>query len=190
MKQPEENSKIMKPICLSLLVLTGTLLGARGERFRTDINPALLYYQAFLVAPEAISEADRNYLTSKKGREQKLPERFGAIVAGYDNQFRLVRQAACATVPCDWGLDVSAGPNTPDRETRISRRWPLLPLRVSNLLKRRSEGDRRPPTTRPSGLFSTGYQGRVIQGKKLSAAAARKASRRSSPAISANSRRR
>jgi hypothetical protein len=103
--------KTMKPICLSLLVLTGTLLGARGETFSTDINPALLYYQAFLVAPEPLSEADRNYLSSKKGKEQKLPERFGQIVASYDNQFLLVRQAAHATAPCDWGLDYSRGPN-------------------------------------------------------------------------------
>jgi hypothetical protein len=101
----------MKPICLSLLVLTGTLLGARGETFRTDINPALLYYRAFLVPTEPMSEADRNYLSSKKGREQKLPERFGQIVASYDNQFQLVHQAAHATVPCDWGIDLSPGPN-------------------------------------------------------------------------------
>ena len=102
----------MKPICLSLLVLTGSLLGAPGEDFRTDINPALLYYRAFLLAPNAMSDADRNYLDSKKGMEQKLPERFGSIVAGYDNQFLLVLQAARATAPCDWGIDMSAGPNT------------------------------------------------------------------------------
>ena len=104
--------KSMKPICLSLLILSGTLLVARGETFRTDINPALLYYRAFLLAPEPMSEADRNYLESGKGKEQKLPERFGRIVAGYDNEFLLVRQAAHATVPCDWGIDLSAGPNT------------------------------------------------------------------------------
>lgn len=104
--------KTMKPICLSLLVLTGILLGARAEPFRTDINPALQYYQSFLMAPEPMSEADRNYLESKKGKEQKLPERFGKIVAGYDSQFRLVHQAAHASVPCDWGIDVSPGPRT------------------------------------------------------------------------------
>ena len=97
-------------ICLALLMFT--LPGARGEPVRTDINPALPYYRAFLLAPEPMSEADRNYLASKKGKEEKLPERFGKIVAGYDNQFLLVREAAHATVPCDWGLDLlSAGPN-------------------------------------------------------------------------------
>jgi hypothetical protein len=103
--------KTRKSICLFLLMLTEILLGARGETFRTDINPALLYYRAFLLAPEPMSEADRDYFSSKQGKEQKLPERFGKIVAGYDNQFLLVRRAAHATVPCDWGLDLSDGPN-------------------------------------------------------------------------------
>jgi hypothetical protein len=95
---------------LALLILT--LPAARGEPFRTDINPALLYYQAFLLAPDPMSDADRNYLESKKGKEEKLPERFGQILSAYDNQSRMVRQAAHATVPCDWGVDLSAGPNT------------------------------------------------------------------------------
>jgi len=95
--------------CLTLLILT--LPGARGEPFRTDINPALLYCQAFLLAPEPISEADWDYLGSKAGQEQKLPERFGKIVAGYDNEFKLVREAAQQKVPCDWGIDLSPGPN-------------------------------------------------------------------------------
>src|SRR5260370_15309232 len=30
----------------------------------------------------------------------------------YDNQFTLVRQAAAAAVPCDWGIDMSPGPAT------------------------------------------------------------------------------
>jgi len=87
------------------------LLASDGETFRTDINPALTYYRALLMAPEPMSEADRSYLESKKAREQKLPERFGKIVAESDRQFELVRQAAHATVPCDWGMDLSAGPN-------------------------------------------------------------------------------
>jgi hypothetical protein len=97
-----------KFIGFALLFLS--LPGARGEPFRTDINPALQYYRAFLKA-EPLSEADMDYLSSKKGKEQKLPERFGQIVANYDNQFIMVRRAAHATVPCDWGIDYSDGPN-------------------------------------------------------------------------------
>src|ERR1051325_1515317 len=104
---------VMKPISLSLVILTALLPLARGESFRTDINPALLYYRAFLATPEpGLSDADRAYLESKKGLEQKLPERFGKIVAGYDHQMQLVQQAAPSRVPCDWGVDLSTGPNT------------------------------------------------------------------------------
>ena len=99
-------------IGLSLLMLTGTLPGAGGETLRTDINPALLYYQAFLVAPKTMSDADWDYLGSKAGREQKLPERFGPILAGYDNEFKLVRKATQQKAPCDWGIDLSTGPGT------------------------------------------------------------------------------
>ena len=87
------------------------LLGARAAQFRTDINPALTYYRALLMPVEPISEADWQYLASRKGKEQKLPERFGRILASYDQQFRLFLHAAHATVPCDWGIDLNDGPN-------------------------------------------------------------------------------
>jgi hypothetical protein len=96
--------------CLALLILT--LPAALGEPFRTDINPALLYYQAFLLAPEPMSNADEEYSWSKAGRQQKLPERFGKILASYDNEFKLVREAAQQKAPCDWGIDMSPGPAT------------------------------------------------------------------------------
>jgi len=103
--------KTLKSICLSLLVVAGVPAGASGQPSATNINPALLYYQAFLVAPD-LSQADSDYLWTKEWQGQELPERFGKLVAGYDNEFRLVRQAARATVPCDWGIDMSAGPAT------------------------------------------------------------------------------
>jgi hypothetical protein len=103
--------KTLKPLSLSLVALAGALSAALAEDYRTDINPALVYYRAFLVATQPVPDADWDYLASKKGREQKLPDRFGKIVAGYDNPFTLVRQAAHATVPCDWGIDLSPGPN-------------------------------------------------------------------------------
>ncbi|MHB8520290.1 MAG: hypothetical protein ACYDH9_05980 [Limisphaerales bacterium] len=101
----------MGSICLSLLVVAGAATGVGGEPFRTDINPALQYYRAFMLAPD-LSQADRDYLFAKEWRGQPLPARFGELVAGYDNEFKLVRQAALATVPCDWGIDMSPGPAT------------------------------------------------------------------------------
>jgi hypothetical protein len=102
--------KYKRMTCLAVLI--ATTLGAQGQSIRTDINPALLYYQAFLLAPKTMSDADWDYLGSKAGREQNIPERFGPLLAGYDSEFRLVRQAARQTVPCDWGIDMSPGPGT------------------------------------------------------------------------------
>src|SRR5438094_541082 len=90
--------KTTKSICLTVAIVTGAIVGARAEQFRTDINPAMQYYQAFLVAPD-LSQADRDYLFAKEWRWQKLPERFGELVGRYDNQLKLVRQAAQETVP-------------------------------------------------------------------------------------------
>jgi hypothetical protein len=101
--------KTTKFTCLALLILT--LPAAHGESFRTDINPALLYYQAFLLASNSMSNADEEYSWSKAGREQKLPERFGQILAGYDDEFKLVREAAQQKVPCDWGIDLRSKGN-------------------------------------------------------------------------------
>ena len=101
----------MKTICLSLLLATGAAMGASEEPFRTDINPALRYYQALILAPDLASN-DRDYLFNREWRGQKLPERFGRLAGMYDKEFSQVRQAARATVPCDWGIDMSPGPGT------------------------------------------------------------------------------
>jgi hypothetical protein len=97
---------------ISIVLPLLTLLNVRGQSLRTDINPALLYYQAFLLDTKPMADADWDYLGSKSGRELKLPERFGPLLAGYDNEFKLVRAAAQQTVPCDWGIDMSPGPGT------------------------------------------------------------------------------
>jgi hypothetical protein len=103
----------LNSICLSLLVVAGVSAGTSGQPIRTDINPALLYYQAFLAAPN-LEPADNDYLLSNTNnwRGQKLTPQFGELVAKYDAQFRLVRPAAHAAVPCDWGIDRSPGPAT------------------------------------------------------------------------------
>jgi hypothetical protein len=104
--------KSLKSIWWLLFISTAVEFAARGQSFCTNINPALLYYQAFLVAPQPISDADMDYFLSKAGQEQKLPERFGKIVAAYDDEFKLLREAMHQKVPCDWGIDLSPGPAT------------------------------------------------------------------------------
>jgi hypothetical protein len=103
--------KIIKSISLSLFIVAGSIAGASGDQFRTNTNPALLYYQAFLEAPD-LPQADRDYLFTNQWRGQKLPDRFGELMSRYDTEFKSVRQAAHSTVPCDWGLDMSQGPAT------------------------------------------------------------------------------
>ena len=87
--------------------LAGQLLG--GETFRTDINPALLYYQGFSLRPE-LSQADHDYLFTNEWRGKVLDDRFLALIPTYNNSFKLFRRAAKAQVPCDWGLDLTDGP--------------------------------------------------------------------------------
>jgi hypothetical protein len=103
----------VKSICLSLLVVAGVSAGTNAQPSATNINPALLYYQAFLARPN-LEPADNDYLLSNTNnwRGQKLTPRFGELVAKYDSQFRLVRHADHATVPCDWGIDRSDGSTT------------------------------------------------------------------------------
>jgi hypothetical protein len=103
--------KTLKSICWSLLITAAGLAWATGQGDPTHINPALLYYQAFLVAPD-ISEADHDYLVYNEWQGQQLPARFGELMARYDNEFKLFRQAARSAVPCDWGIDMGEGPAT------------------------------------------------------------------------------
>jgi hypothetical protein len=104
--------KIPSLVSLILLTLAAGARGAGDDFSRTNINPALLYYQAFLAAPEPWPEADWKYLGSAKGVERKMPERFGGILEKHDYQFHLVRQAVRSEVACDWGLELSLGPAT------------------------------------------------------------------------------
>lgn len=101
----------IKSIFLTSLALIGVAAAAGGQDFRTDINPALRYYQAIILGPD-LSQADRDYLYQNEWRGQKLPERFGQLVASFNTEFRVVREAGQATVPCDWGIDMSPGPET------------------------------------------------------------------------------
>src|SRR5437762_9911924 len=95
------------------LVLVGTIAAIQcvigAEPFRTDINPALLYFQGFSLRPE-LSQQDHDYLFTNEWRGRVLDERFGKLISGFDNSFKLFNRGRFAQVPCDWGLDLSDGP--------------------------------------------------------------------------------
>lgn len=93
-------------MCLGLLAGAGCADYAFAQTVASNINPALLYSQSFLVAPKP-QEPD-----GKAAYNWKLPDSFGEYVKGYDSQFDLIRRAASSRVPCDWGIDFSQGPST------------------------------------------------------------------------------
>ncbi|MCI0748346.1 MAG: hypothetical protein L0Y58_23315 [Verrucomicrobia subdivision 3 bacterium] len=94
---------------LAVFAMTALPLSGGGANFRTDINPALLYHQAFLLAPD-LSQDDRTFLFVTQWRSQAPDPRCVNLITKYDNMFKLIRQAAHAQVPCDWGLDITDGP--------------------------------------------------------------------------------
>lgn len=96
-----------------VLVLAGGAVTAQcamgANDFRTDINPALLYHQGFSLRPD-LAKQDHDYLFTNQWRERILDQRFTDLIWKYDNSFKLFRRARFAQVPCDWGLDLSDGP--------------------------------------------------------------------------------
>jgi len=104
------NSLLIRFLVGAVLTLSSTF-AAPAPGARQDLNPALRYYQALMVAPD-LAATDRNYLFQREWMGEALPERFGKLLAGYNNEFAQVLEAARATVPCDWGIDMSPGPAT------------------------------------------------------------------------------
>src|SRR3954466_6031634 len=102
--------KIVQQITLLLGLLAIAHTGYSKMKFRTDINPALRYYQAYLEAPRLLDEEQR-YLFSSEWRGQSLDHKFADLIQRYDIQFRFLREAARAQPPCDWGIDLTEGPD-------------------------------------------------------------------------------
>ncbi len=100
--------KTLKPICLALLVpVLGLISVHAAEDFRTDINPALIYYKAILMD----SKEDTDFLINKEWRGERLPAEFGQRVSS-NAQLKFIRQAGRQKPRCDWGVDFTPGPET------------------------------------------------------------------------------
>ena len=98
----------MKRFLLPLLLgAAAHPLGASAQN--TNLNPALISYQAFLVGYN-IPRDKQDYLTTNLWHGGQLPAAAGADQRFYDAEFKLLRQAAHCRVPADWGLDLSNGP--------------------------------------------------------------------------------
>jgi hypothetical protein len=92
-----------------LVLAAGSFRTAAAEPFRTDINPALLYWQAVGEWPD-LSEADHGYVFTNQWVGRKLDERFGQLMGKYDRAFKFICRAAKSRVACDWGEDLTDGP--------------------------------------------------------------------------------
>ncbi|MBI5385256.1 MAG: hypothetical protein HZA90_11295 [Verrucomicrobia bacterium] len=90
-----------------LLALFLTDVASADNGLRTDINPALLYWQATAAMPD---RAAQDHLFTNEWRGHALDEQFEKQIATYDNAFKLLRQAARQKAPCDWGYDLTQGP--------------------------------------------------------------------------------
>src|ERR1041384_5296990 len=97
---------LLKSVGLFLLAFALSVTAFAAGPYRTDINPALLYYQAIALKPE-LSQSDRDYLFVPEWRGRVLDQRFEDLVGRYGNSFKMLRRAALAQVPCDWGLDMT-----------------------------------------------------------------------------------
>jgi hypothetical protein len=110
----------------SIAVLAGTLLAAMAAEldFRTDINPALLYFQAYQNMPQLSEEDTKHLFENWTGGAwpDRLDDRTLELLKQYDNSFKGLRRARFATVPCDWGYDLSDGPLTLLSGLRPSKR--------------------------------------------------------------------
>lgn len=93
---------------LTYAILTPSVVPG-AEAFRTDINPALLYWQAWAQIPD-LPETDRGYLFTNDWRGRTLEARAGELLGRYDNVFKLLHRAGKAVAPCDWGYDLTEGP--------------------------------------------------------------------------------
>ena len=97
----------------SIVVMAGVLTSPAEEdlNFRTNINPALLYFQAYQNMPQ-LSDADSKYLFDNPmgGWPNQIDEHGRELLKQYDNSFKGLRRARFSKVPCDWGYDLSDGP--------------------------------------------------------------------------------
>ena len=98
----------MKKFALILTLLLGTL-SVHSITPRSDINPALIYWKAFAVLPD-LSPPDRDYLLKTDWTGKRLDDRSLSLLRQYDNTYRELRNAVLSNSDCDWGLDLSQGP--------------------------------------------------------------------------------
>jgi len=107
-----KNTDMKHPKWISKLLLATVLASAASSVAaplapRTDINPAVLYWQAFSLYPELDQELKKEFLATPPRLPQADAE---PVLKKFDGMFKYLRRAAQMKVPCDWGIDLSEGP--------------------------------------------------------------------------------
>ena len=115
----------------AVLVATLAASAALAVPPRKDINPALLYFQAFSQLPE-LDEAESKWLVNDAVGDVTAEER--ALARRFDAAFKLFHRARTMKAPCDWGADVADGPHafTPNFiKIRLAANAAILRARVA-----------------------------------------------------------
>jgi hypothetical protein len=107
--------------------------GLGSVALRQDINPALLYWQAFDQRVEIPADVRKEMFAEPPTMALAEAE---AYFARYDLVFERLRRAARMRVPCDWGSDPADGPEAyiPNLVT-LRRTAQLVPVRVHYALE-------------------------------------------------------
>lgn len=92
------------------LGVTAAGLSAAEVDFRTDINPALLYFQAYQYMPQLSEEESKHLFEHPSAWPEAIDERTKELLKRYDASFKGLRRARFSEVPCYWGYDLSDGP--------------------------------------------------------------------------------
>lgn len=101
--------RTLRRIWLAGAVTCSLLMGSSRAATQQEINPALLYWQAFAVMPD-LSPEEQKHLLETPWRTRPMDQRAGELAARFDSTFKLLRAAAASEASCDWGVDLSLGP--------------------------------------------------------------------------------
>lgn len=74
---------------------------------RTNLNPALVYWQAYALLPD-LSEADDQRVGDR--RQARNDDATKTLAERFDGSFKLLHRAAQLQGQVDWGIDLSDGP--------------------------------------------------------------------------------
>ena len=114
-------------VLLAGLLATVSAPAADGYH-RTNVNPALLYWQLVPNLPK-----DPEYLKLIDGYPTApLDARYKEFVQAWDFTFMILRRAAAVTQACDWGIDLADGP-----ETRLAHLTPAKSMAKAGAFRAR-----------------------------------------------------